>query len=357
MHRYFRIEEFGLLADQICRWIDGGIPFGIVRLPGRDGFNNDLLAVWGEGQGTIPHALCVRVKPWLSSQWLNLTAAEAADIPPMPVCPESTPMPVYLDMVGWLVRRLRQRGGKTVICRNISGSFGANPGAFGICGLIKRYFESVASATTLTFVFRHPRTGFWMGSTPELIMEHNLGGYSTMALAGTMPAQATEPWSQKNIDEHEIVADYMQRRLGRSGITFQRSQRGELAADAVKHLCTRFRSSLQGPVRRDAFDALVESVQPTPALAGYPRREAIDEIHMLELWHRYFYAGLINLADIRNNLTFGLIRCVHFDFKRWSIYTGSGITPDSDPMQEWEETAAKARPLTDLFSSFSASLP
>lgn len=356
MHRYFNFEEFGLLADCVHSRITSATPFGIVRLPDRDDFNKSLLAVWAEGTDIGQYDLCIRVKPWLSHRWLNLTSAEATDIPPMPVCPVSTPMAAYLETVAWLVRRLRQRGGKTVICRNICGRFGANPGVFGICDIIRRYFEAVASATTLTFVFWHPRTGFWMGSTPELIMEHNHGGFSTMALAGTMPAEGTEPWSQKNIVEHEIVADYMQRRLGRSGIAFRRSPRGELTAGAVKHLCTRFNSGPQWPVNRDDSDALVETIEPTPALAGYPRREAIDEIHTLELWHRYFYAGLINLADDCNNLTYGLIRCVHFDFERWSIYTGSGITPDSDPMQEWKETEAKARPLTDLLTSFSSSL-
>lgn len=328
------------------------MPFGVVRMPARGGLNTNLLAVWGEGCGDGCD-ISVRVKPWLAKNWLELSAADDSDVPPMAVCPESTPHDVYTRTVAYVVRQLKRRGGKTVIARNICGRFAAVDDAWGICKLIERYFSEVAPATTLTFVFLHPATGFWMGSTPELIMEYNSGELSTMALAGTLPAESTASWDSKNIVEHEIVADYMARRLGRSGISFERGGRADLIAGSVRHLCTRFKAAMQEPLPRRDFDALVETIQPTPALAGYPRREAIDEIHMLELWHRYYYSGLINIADISNNLTYGLIRCVHFDLERWCIYTGSGITADSDPEKEWAETTDKARPLAEMLRAVS----
>ncbi len=353
MHTFYRPEDFGHLADEIHRLISEGTPFGVVRMPARDGFSDSYIVFRAEGENPGEHAMRLRVKPWLSHTWLDLSAQITLDVPPMQVCSQSTDYQVYTRMVDWTVRRLRQRGGKTVLARTVCGSF-KELGIYGMCRLIESYFSTIASSTALTYLFWHPATGMWMGSTPELIMERtDRGCLSTMALAGTMPRDAAEPWSEKNIAEHGIVADYMERRLGRSGIAFSRGERAELEAAAVKHLCTRFNSEYLQNYSREGFDALVEAIQPTPALAGYPRREAIDEIHLLEPAHRYFYAGLINIADVRRNLTYGLIRCAHMNFKNWCVYTGSGITADSEAVAEWDETAAKASPLVQLLQTAS----
>lgn len=120
----------------------------------------------------------------------------------------------------------------------------------------------------------------------------------------------------------------------------------ELSYGPVTHLVTEIVSKfVENGHDRRFFDCVADEIQPTPALAGYPRAYAISEIERFESWPRYLYAGCLNIAEIRLNMTYGIIRCVHFDREKWSIYTGSGVTADSYPSVEWEETELKAAPL------------
>lgn len=263
----------------------------------------------------------------------------------MEVCPESTPKEYYLGSISSLTQELAERGGKTVICRNICGTFDK----FSLWPMARRYFDETYGNGALTFLFRHPSTGFWMGSTPELILERTMRrAFHTIALAGTRRAGEIGPWDDKNIEEHRLVADDIERRLRGLGFDFSRSDMRELAYGRIEHLCTDFESGIVEDYSRERFDAVVDELEPTPAVAGFPREEALAEIEKYELWPRHCYGGCLNIADVRVNMTYGILRCVHFDDKRWAVYTGSGITALSNPEAEWAETEAKAAPLLNV---------
>ena len=91
-----------------------------------------------------------------------------------------------------------------------------------------------------------------------------------------MPARAGAgelgPWDDKNIEEHRLVADDIERRLRGLGFDFSRSDMRELAYGRIEHLCTDFESGIVEDYSRERFDAVVDELEPTPAVAGFPGR-------------------------------------------------------------------------------------
>ena len=66
-----------------------------------------------------------------------------------------------------------------------------------------------------------PRTGIWMGSTPEIILSGEKNEWNTVALAGTLPLQdgrLPQEWGEKNRQEQDYVVSYIRRQLLSSGI-------------------------------------------------------------------------------------------------------------------------------------------
>jgi len=73
-----------------------------------------------------------------------------------------------------------------------------------------------------------------------------------------------------------------------------------------------------------------------------PKQEAIQFIEKEEGLKREFYAGLI--GPILNNNEIHLyvnLRCLSFDKTQIRQFAGGGITSESDPVKEWEETKNK----------------
>lgn len=262
----------------------------------------------------------------------------------MEVCPESTPEDKYLSDIAGLKETLKATHGKTVICRQICGEHLS----FDIEKTARAYFDLFPDM--FCFLFYHPATKWWMGASPELLLESTSATTAqTRALAGTRPADDGDGWSDKNIAEHKFVVNDITARLGEIephvSVTAQKPY--PLDYGDIQHLCTPISIVAEG---RLPFDAIVRAIHPTPAVCGYPRQDAEARIGAMESWPRLCYGGYIILPTDCGNLAYVILRCVHFDGRRWAIYTGSGITGDSDARDEWNETAAKAAPLVRIFA-------
>lgn len=261
---------------------------------------------------------------------------------PMPVATESTAHSVYTSRMEALVGKLRREGGKTVVCRNICGTFRQ----FDPVAMADAYFDRFPD--TLRFIFHRKYCGYWMGATPELLLDMRGGHLETRALAGTRRAGTEEPWSKKNIHEHAIVADDIAGRLDALGLTVAKGNTESMPYGNIEHLCT--------PISADGADAtdvdrIIEALHPTPAVGGFPRNKAIRDIVEFEDNPRNYYGGVLKLRRREGFLAYVVLRTVHFDRRHWCVYTGSGITPESDPEEEWLETEDKARPLRLLLDN------
>jgi isochorismate synthase len=88
---------------------------------------------------------------------------------------------------------------------------------------------------------------------------------------------------------------------------------------------------------------VVLALHPTPAVCGVPTDRARAFIQRHEAHARDLYCGFWGPwnPDGRTEL-FVNIRCLRATEHGALLYIGAGITKDSDPQLEWEETERKA---------------
>ncbi|MDE6120413.1 MAG: chorismate-binding protein [Muribaculaceae bacterium] len=314
-------------------WLDNnrelilsGRPFIAYREPG------EIFPVVEAGEGSLKFGR-VTVDPWPGSA-------------PSPSVPsESTSRRSYTETLDALISQLKQSGGKTVVQRVINGSFKA----FDPLAMLDAFFVSPTS--TFDFVLFDPSAAWWIGRSPELLLETEGRTFRTRALAGTRPRGVVGEWSSKNRDEHEMVVADICSRLDGLCLKVTRHPIETFDCGAVSHLMTPISvGCLSSDVSSDVlFRRIVEEIHPTPAVGGFPREHAVAAIPALESHERQLYGGVISVAS---RCAYVVLRCAHFDSSRWAVHTGSGITACSDADDEWYETQAKASPLVEFLSRF-----
>ncbi|MFG6385810.1 MAG: chorismate-binding protein [Muribaculaceae bacterium] len=259
--------------------------------------------------------------------------------------PESTSRQQYIRRLEGLIETLNIRGkAKTVISRIISGKNDCN--WIDVAEDLWNAFPD-----SFGYLFYTPKTGAWLGATPEkMLIAYPPNHFSTQALAGTLPADAD--WNVKNYEEQQIVVDYIEQILNDTKTPFKAIGPKEVVYGKIKHLSTSFTGLLNQDEPFEHAKQLLNRLAPTPALAGYPKGDAFDDIDEIEDHERYCYGGYITVLNkgTGNINSYVTIRCVQFDphTGKWALYAGGGITPKSDPSVEWEETEAKASKLIEI---------
>lgn len=260
----------------------------------------------------------------------------------------------YMQAFEGMTHRLRKEGGKVVLSRHES--------VFTTRSLLDSaldYFSS--SPSTFRYLCFTPETGIWAGATPELLLETGTdpGLIRTMALAGTRPRGTQESaWDSKNLLEHNIVVNFISEILQSHSLKVDVGQLTEVSAGAVTHLCTPITAS------GDLSDimSVINDLNPTPAVAGFPRDKAISEIDYFETHQRRCYSGIVGVRDSRGWHVYVNLRCAMAaratlnGNKGWifNIYAGGGLMPDSRPDDEWDETDRKMSMLRASLQSASS---
>ena len=91
---------------------------------------------------------------------------------------------------------------------------------------------------------------------------------------------------------------------------------------------------------------LLYNLYPTPAVAGYPVKNTIDEINSNEPFSRGLYSGCFGWFDQSGNGKFDVsIRCALHKKNKLILFSGGGIVKDSDFEKEWLETETKFKHL------------
>lgn len=304
-------------------------PFLICRLPGETALKVYTDASFSDNEVMFGD---FHIQRWLSDK-IGLLRVDS----------RSTGFDEYRAAVEKAAQRSAGRNGKTVIARTICGTFNN----FAPLEMARKYFK--AFPTMFCFMFYHPRTGYWMSASPELLVEFDGSKGVTRALAGTRKACEGTSWDKKNIDEHEMVVRDIRQRVRDLGDdwTCVANDSNNLRYGNIEHLCTPMSIAYHGEGKAD-ISTVIDALNPTPAVGGFPREEALADIAEIEPIERKFYGGVIS----SKSLAYIILRCVHFDHRHWCVYTGSGITGLSDAEDEWAETEAKARPLINLLSQF-----
>lgn len=248
----------------------------------------------------------------------------------------------YLRRVNLLIKQLKNRGGKTVFSKVVAGQTDNLIWS----DIIDDYFLMFQS--TFRYAYYLPETGFWLGASPEILLEsvHGANTISTMSLAGTRNiTNIDKPWDIKNKEEHDIVTQYIVDSLHRLGIITTVSAYENVAYGTIEHLCNRITGLKTEQV--DLYD-IANQLSPTPALAGFPLSDAINDICRFESHPRHCYGGYIAINDITGFCAYVNLRCVHFNHTNYCIYGGGGITALSNAIDEWNETEAKISRLRNL---------
>ncbi|WP_373056098.1 chorismate-binding protein [Zunongwangia sp. H14] len=237
-------------------------------------------------------------------------------------------------------------------------------------------FKNILKKYDAAFVYLwfHPETGIWLGATPETLVSVERNRFKTMALAGTQAFHNTVEvqWGEKEIEEQQIVADYIVGNLKNSELIatekLQVSQAHTARAGNLLHLRTDIEGTLQAGA--SALKQLIGTLHPTPAVCGLPKDVARDFIIKNEGYNREFYSGFLGELNMkketkrnsnrrnqenqayasisRSTSLFVNLRCMKIEDGKARLFIGGGITKDSNPSLEWEETVNKSHTMKSV---------
>lgn len=226
-------------------------------------------------------------------------------------------------------------------------------------------FKCLLNKHPSAFVYSwyHPSVGLWLGATPESLFSLESKTFRTMALAATQKYKKEEKvfWTEKEKEEQNMVTQYLETSLENIVPILMITRPSTFRAGNVIHLKT----DVGGTINTRVCDipCLTKRLHPTPAVCGLPKNNATQFIQSTEDYDREFYTGFLgelninkevfenkqntkqNYADFYVNL-----RCMKIKKNIATVFVGGGITKDSNPEAEWEETVHKAEAMMQILS-------
>ncbi|MFA5298243.1 MAG: chorismate-binding protein [Lutibacter sp.] len=208
-----------------------------------------------------------------------------------------------------------------------------------VVDIFKKMLNSYKNA--FVYLWFHPEVGLWLGASPERLLTSFEGNFKTMALAGTQKYGGTTNvlWQNKEKQEQQYVTEFILENLKESVETLEVSTPFTVQAGNLVHI----RTDISGKLKSDnLLEKLINALHPTPAVCGLPKDVATKFILEHEKYNRAYYSGFLGELN-RNESTslFVNLRCMELENNLASIYVGGGITADSIPENEWEETVFK----------------
>lgn len=213
-------------------------------------------------------------------------------------------------------------------------------------------FLNMIDAYPNSFVnfFHIPTIGTWIGASPETLIKTKEEQFHTMALAGTQPASGENPlksaaWTQKEIEEQALVCRYIVDCFKKIRLReYEEHGPKTIMAGNLLHLRTDFKVNMKATGFPQLGSVMLDLLHPTSAVCGMPRKEAHDFLQANECFDRSFFAGFLGPVNIEAETTiFVNLRTASFSGNKALLYAGAGVTEDSDPDKEWEETELKCQ--------------
>jgi isochorismate synthase len=257
---------------------------------------------------------------------------------------EETSKETFLHTVAKGIEAIQSEGLFKVVPAKIK-SIGL-PENFDLVGTLLHLFE--AYPNSFVNFFHIPNLGTWIGATPEVLIKTKGSLFYTMSLAGTQKAQGENPiktagWTQKEIEEQAMVSRYIVNCFKKirlreyDEIGPKTSMAGELL-----HLRSDFRVDMESTNFPQLGSVMLDLLHPTSAVCGMPKDKALAFIDAHESFDRAFFAGYLGPVNIdEETAIFVNLRCAQFLGDKLMLYAGAGITEDSEPEHEWEETELK----------------
>jgi len=302
--------------------------------------------------------------------WQTLSTQLASQSTSQSIQSGITPLPdpeaqaEYVRNVALAVEAM-QRGEfrKVVLSRIKRVAFADAPNAVAL-------FDKLCAAYPTAFIsaVSIPERGqIWISATPErLVSIDSAGIFRTASLAGTQSAfnpdgTAKRPpeamWSQKEIEEQALVSRYIIQCFKKIRLReYLEEGPKSLIAGNLMHLSTTFTVDTQAVRYPQLGTVMLRLLHPTSAVCGTPRDVAFDFINQHENHDRELYSGFLGPVNINAindgpaSHIFVHIRCMKLEGRLATLYAGAGLTEDSVPEREWQETDMKCQTLLSVIS-------
>ncbi|GHC58137.1 isochorismate synthase [Ulvibacter litoralis] len=353
--------EYSAMLEKIKSQYDSKIPFSIYSLP-----DSDTITCYFQIKNEIMEGNCfleqdMLFAPFDSEKPLYCIPANKAEVVSIPFPKNSiTQQEVSIDEKEEdLIKHLKlvkaardaiknKKANKIVVSRK--KDIVIQPLDFSI--LLNRLFNLFSN--TYRYLWYHPDTGLWCGATPETLVKTEGLSFTTMALAGTQKVNSKRPpdWTSKEITEQQYVTDAITTSLQRVTSVVKISKTYTQLAGSLAHL----RTDISGVLKngKATLATISNALHPTPAVCGTPTKFAKSFIAFNEGYDREFYTGFtgpINPGSGDSQL-FVNLRCLKIEETTATLYVGGGITIDSEPEKEWEETKNKMQTMLQVLQPF-----
>jgi isochorismate synthase len=220
----------------------------------------------------------------------------------------------------------------------------------GFCQLQARYKNAFISLVSI------PEVGTWMGASPEILVEINDKKlFKTVALAGTQlltaasnPANAM--WRQKEIEEQSMVERYILNCFKKIRLRdYREAGPRTVVAGNLMHLRTDFTVDMNQVPYPQLGTEMLALLHPTSAVCGMPKEPATDFIRQQEGYDRSYYSGFLGPVQVDGEShIFVNLRCMQLYEDTALLYAGAGITAESEPEKEWQETKLKMDTMREI---------
>ena len=270
----------------------------------------------------------------------------------MPEREVSWDQPAWTDAVRRTLDRIREGAlSKAVLARSLVIPLGPSRGALEILATLREMYP-----TCYRFLIDDGRCRAFAGASPERLVSVKAEEFQTEAVAGTqrceegddVDAMARALRSRvKDQREHEVVLRHILNAVEPISREVHTAPAEVMRLPHLLHLRTR----VWGRRPKTHLFDYVSALHPTPAIAGWPRAEALDWIARVEPGPRGWYAGCVGWVDSSGDGDFAVgIRSVAIRGESASVTAGAGIVEGSDPEQEWNETELKMKGILDAIA-------
>ncbi len=261
---------------------------------------------------------------------------------------DTLPVAAWMQKVAEVASEVRHGAfEKVVLARSVQVTSKTDTTRFAVASILSRLRASYPG----TYIFALQRgEHFFVGATPERLVQAQNGQIHTMALAGSAPRGTTAEederigsnllHSEKNSIEHAIVVARVREALLAhcSDVHVSTSPR-LLKLKNVQHLETPIVGKLLP--RRCILDVMAD-LHPTPAVGGFPREAALAAIRRIEQMDRGWYAGPLGWIGTGGHGEFAVaLRSGLIADHEAILFAGCGIVGDSDPQSEYSESCLK----------------
>lgn len=203
-------------------------------------------------------------------------------------------------------------------------------------------FHQLPSTNVTRFLFQPSPTVAFLGATPERLYIRDKDNISAEALAGTWITS----YGKKEEREFNFVKQFIDAKLSPFCHALAWGENSVLKTSSVQHLHNR----CHGELKKTTSDAeLIATLHPTPAMAGYPQKEALDHLEEVETFDRGWYAAPIGwTSSVKSHIAIG-IRSALIRGNEIHLFAAAGIVKGSRPEKEWEELEMKISTFERIF--------